>query len=105
MKNPLPAIAGACLLVLVGVDPSDTGYAEFLSVLRENISAPSLAPVMRPLLPQNAHMAATAGNSLIVTDRNCGASRDWCGLWTAPRPAGHARGGDGPAQSNPDARP
>ena len=209
MKNPLPAIAGACLLastpfaqaqnpssqsapsesaqrsesgvpierlvaavarktgkrfvidprvhgpvVLVGLDPSDMSYADFLSVLGvygyaavedgrlveiipdagirtqatptigpkdtraadeyvteiislKNVSAPSLVPVMRPLLPQNAHLAATAGNSLIVTDRFANLRRIE-GLVRSldSAEAGRPRaGGDGPVQSNPDAKP
>ena len=35
----------------------------------KNASAPQLVPVLRPLMPTSGHLAATAGNSLIVTDR------------------------------------
>lgn len=31
--------------------------------------APQLVPVMRPMLPQNAHLAATADNRIIIVDR------------------------------------
>jgi general secretion pathway protein D len=31
--------------------------------------APQLVPVLRPMLPQNAHLAATADNRLIIVDR------------------------------------
>jgi general secretion pathway protein D len=40
------------------------------AIVLENIGAAQLVPILRPLLPQSAHLAAhTASNSLIVADR------------------------------------
>jgi type II secretory pathway component GspD/PulD (secretin) len=34
----------------------------------KNVSASMLVPILRPLLPQQGHLAATAGNSLLISD-------------------------------------
>src|SRR6187549_628094 len=42
----------------------------------QNVNAAQLVPVLRPLMPQNAHMAAyPAGNILILSDRASNVSR------------------------------
>jgi general secretion pathway protein D len=147
-----PRVHGA--VVLVGLEPSDIGYAEFLSVLSvygyaaveagklvelipdaairsqavptispkdtrapdeyvtqiiplKNISAPTLVPVLRPMLPQNAHLVATAGNSLMISDRFANLRRIE-GLARALDSAEAGRphaGGEGTAQGNPEAKP
>lgn len=102
-------------VVLVGVDPAEITYPQFLTVLQvygyaavesggyvqiipdlmvrqeaiptitakdtrlpseyvtqiipvKNVSAPMLVPILRPLLPQQGHLAATAGNALLIAD-------------------------------------
>ncbi len=102
-------------LVLVGADPAEITYPQFLTVLQvygyaavesggyvqiipdlmvgqeaiptitskdtrlpseyvtqiipvKNVSAPMLVPILRPLLPQQGHLAATAGNSQLIAD-------------------------------------
>lgn len=146
-----PRVHGA--VVLVGMEPADLSYADLLSVLNvhgyaavedarvvqivpdgviraqavptigpketrapdeyvtevipvKNASAPQLVPVLRPLLPQNAHLAASAGNSLILTDRFANLRRIE-GLVRALDGAEAARprgGGDGPP-GNPEGKP
>ncbi len=40
------------------------------AIVLQNIGAAQLVPILRPLLPQSAHLAAhPASNSLIVADR------------------------------------
>lgn len=34
----------------------------------KNVPAPMLVPILRPLLPQQGHVAATVGNSLLISD-------------------------------------
>src|SRR4029453_2907270 len=42
----------------------------------QNVNAAQLVPVLRPLMPQNAHMAAyPAGNILILSDRASNVNR------------------------------
>jgi general secretion pathway protein D len=74
----------------------------------KNASAPQLVPVLRPLMPQNAHLAATVGsNSLVLTDRFAnlrrieGLVRE---LDTAEAARPHARA-EGAPPAMPDAKP
>jgi len=59
-------------------DRVDAGSEEVITqvVAVENVNAAQLVPVLRPLMPQSAHMAAyPAGNILILSDRASNISR------------------------------
>jgi general secretion pathway protein D len=56
----------------------DSGSDELVTqvIAVENVNAAQLVPVLRPLMPQNAHLAAyPAGNILIISDRASNVSR------------------------------
>lgn len=46
-----------------------------LVIEARNICSPNTVPVLRPLMPQAAHLAAMAPRSLIISDRNINARR------------------------------
>ena len=44
-------------------------------ITTSSIETPGLVPVLRPLLPQSAHLAASSPNKLIVVDRYANVKR------------------------------